>query len=128
MTTSNQRRSEGAVKAGSRSRLFFALQKAWKRRSKQGLSAKDLAALLNRDKAYVSRVLNGKSPTITIETLALFLDRLDHRLIVDCIPAEEIAKSNQDARFYKSIDKNEIVQPKILSPAISIRSATPIVW
>jgi transcriptional regulator with XRE-family HTH domain len=98
MTKTNQRRSEGAVKASSRSRLFFTLQKAWKRRSKEGMTAKDLAALLDRDKAYVSRVLNGKTPTITIETLALFLDRLDYALVVDCIPAEEIPPVNKDAR------------------------------
>ena len=98
MTKTNQRRSEGAVKAGSRSRLFFTLQKAWKRRSAEGMTAKDLAALLDRDKAYVSRVLNGKTPTITIETLALFLDRLGHRLVVDCIPAEELPALNKDAR------------------------------
>ena len=98
MTKTNQRRSEWAVKASSRSRLFFTLQKAWKRRSKEGMTAKDLAALLDRDKAYVSRVLNGKTPTITIETLALFLDRLDYALVVDCIPAEEIPPVNKDAR------------------------------
>ena len=98
MTTTNQRRSEGAIKANSRSRLYFALQKAWKRRSAEGMTAKDLAALLNRDKGYVSRVLNGKTPTITIETLALFLDRLGHRLVVDCIAAEELPMPNQDSR------------------------------
>ena len=98
MTKTDQRRSEGAVKAGSRTRLFFTLQKAWKRRSAEGMTAKVLAALLDRDKAYVSRVLNGKTPTITIETLALFLDRLGHRLVVDCIPAEEIPAVNKDAR------------------------------
>ncbi len=98
MTKTYQSRSEGAVKASSRSRLFFTLQKAWKRRSAEGMTAKDLAALLDRDKAYVSRVLNGKTPTITIETLALFLDRLDHALVVDCIPAEEIPALKKDAR------------------------------
>jgi transcriptional regulator with XRE-family HTH domain len=98
MTKSDQRRSEGAVKAGARSRLFFALQKAWKRRSAEGMTAKDLAVLLDRDKAYVSRVLNGRTPTITIETLALFLDRLGHRLVVDCVAAEDIPTTNVDAR------------------------------
>lgn len=98
MMKTDKRRSEGAVKADSRLRLFFTLQKAWKRRSKEGMTAKDLAALLDRDKAYVSRVLNGKTPTITIETLALFLDRLDYALVVDCIPAEEIPAANKDAR------------------------------
>jgi len=94
----DKRRSEGAVKADSRLLLFFTLQKAWKRRSAEGMTAKDLAVLLDRDKAYVSRVLNGKTPTITIETLALFLDRLDYALVVDCIPAEEIPPVNKDAR------------------------------
>ena len=98
MTEVAKRRSKGAVEATSRLRLFFTLQKAWKRRSAEGMTAKDLAALLDRDKAYVSRVLNGKTPTITIETLALFLDRLDYALVVDCIPAEEIPPVNKDAR------------------------------
>ena len=98
MTKVPKRRSEGAIKADTRLSLFFALRKAWKRRSKEGMTAKDLAALLDRDKAYVSRVLNGKTPTITIETLALFLDRLDHSLIVDCVPVEEVPAVNKDAR------------------------------
>ena len=98
MTTTEKKRSEGAVKADARMGLFFTLRKAWKRRSAEGMTAKDLAALVDRDKAYVSRVLNGKTPTITIETLALFLDRLDHALVVDCIPAEEIPVVNKDAR------------------------------
>ncbi len=98
MTMNDIRRSEGAVKADARLKLFFTLQKAWKRRSAEGMTAKDLAALLNRDKAYVSRVLNGRTPTITIETLALFLDRLGHRLEVDCIAAEDIPTTNVDAR------------------------------
>ena len=98
MTMAAKRRSKGSVEATSRSRLFFALQKAWKHRSNQGMTLEDLAALLDRDKAYVSRVLNGKTPTITIETLALFLDRLGHRLVVDCIPAEELPVVNKDAR------------------------------
>ena len=98
MTTTERKRSEGAVKADARMSLFFTLRKAWRRRSKEGMTAKDLAALVDRDKAYVSRVLNGKTPTITIETLALFLDRLDYALVVDCIPAEEIPAVNKDAR------------------------------
>ncbi len=98
MTKTEQRRSKGSVEADARLGLFFTLQKAWKRRSAEGMTAKDLAALLDRDKAYVSRVLNGKTPTITIETLALFLDRLGHSLVVDCIPAEEIPAVNKDAR------------------------------
>lgn len=98
MAKAEEMRSEGAVKADARISLFFVLRKAWKRRSAEGMTAKDLAALLNRDKAYVSRVLNGRTPTITIETLALFLDRLGHRLEVDCIAAEDIPASNVDAR------------------------------
>jgi len=98
MTKTDPRRNEGSVKADTRLSLFFALRKAWKRRSKEGMTAKDLAALLDRDKAYVSRVLNGKTPTITIETLALFLDRLDHSLTVDCTPVEEVPVVNKDAR------------------------------
>ena len=98
MTKTDQKRSDGAIKADTRMSLFFTLRKAWKRRSEEGLTAKDLAALLDRDKAYVSRVLNGKTPTITIETLALFLDRLNYALVVDCIPAEEIPAVNKDAR------------------------------
>ena len=89
MTKVPKRRSEGAIKADSRSRLFFTLQKAWKRRSKEGLTVEDLAALLGRDKGFVSRVLNGETPSISIETLALFLDKLDYALVVDCFAAED---------------------------------------
>jgi len=62
MTKTNQSRSEGAVKADARMSLFFTLRKAWKRRSAEGMTAKDLAALVDRDKAYVSRVSSTARP------------------------------------------------------------------
>ena len=98
MVKAEAQRPEAAVKANTRSRLFFVLRKAWKRRSAQGISAKDLAQSLGRDKAQVSRVLNGRTSTITAETLALFLERLDHELIIDCRPFEDAARSNIDVR------------------------------
>ena len=60
-------------------------------------TAKELAARLGRDKAQVSRVLNGSVPTITLETLALFLDGLDHQLIIDCRAAEDVPLSHSAA-------------------------------
>lgn len=77
-------RTEGAVKAEARQCAFSVLRKAWKRRSAEGLTANELAATLGRDKAQVLRVLNGHSLTMTLETLALFLDRMGYQLCIDC--------------------------------------------
>lgn len=101
MKTDMIRRSEESVKSDARLKLFFVLRKAWKRRSREGMRAKDLAELLGRDKAQVSRILNGSTKTMTMDTLALLLDRLEHQLIMDCKPVEEISKSNIDVRLPK---------------------------
>lgn len=77
-------RTEGAVKAEARQLAFSVMRKAWKRRSAEGFTVDELAALLERDNLQVSRVLNGQAPTITLETLALFLDRMGYQLRIDC--------------------------------------------
>lgn len=102
MKTEPQRRDEAAVKADARLKLFFVLRKAWKRRSQEGMKAKDLADRLGRDKAQISRILNGSTQTMTMDTLALLLDRLDHQLIIDCKAVEDIPKTNIDARLSKA--------------------------
>jgi transcriptional regulator with XRE-family HTH domain len=112
MKTDTPRRTEAAVKSDARLKLFFILRKAWKKRSQEGMKAKDLAELLERDKAQVSRILNGSTKTMTMDTLALLLDRLDHQLIIDCKPAEDIAKSNFDARLSKDANKILIMPPE----------------
>jgi hypothetical protein len=91
-------RTEGAVKAEARQRAFSVLRKAWKRRSAEGFTANELAVALGRDKAQVSRVLNGHSPTMTLETLALFLDRLNFKYEQDCTAYEEVPLLNHNAR------------------------------
>lgn len=108
MKTDKPRRTEAAVKSDARLKLFFVLRKAWKQRSQEGMKAKDLAELLERDKAQVSRILNGSNKTMTMDTLALLLDRLDHQLLIDCKPAEYIPKSNTDVRLSKESPKIEI--------------------
>jgi hypothetical protein len=89
-------RTEGAVKAEARQKAFSVLRKAWKRRSGEDFTANELAALLERDKAQVSRVLNGHSPTMTLETLALFLDRMGYQLQLDCIANEDIVVASRN--------------------------------
>ena len=115
MKTDTIRRSEASVKSDARLKLFFVLRKAWKRRIKEGMMAKDLAELLGRDKAQVSRILNGSNKTMTMDTLALFLDRLDHQLIIDCKPVEDIPKSNIDARLPSYESKVWITPPNSIT-------------
>ena len=93
--TTTLKRTEGAIKAEARQRAFSVLRKAWKRRNAEGFTANELAAVLGRDKAQVSRVLNGHSPTMTLETLALFLDGMGYRLRIDCEADEEVVVSNR---------------------------------
>ena len=95
--TSGNLRTEGAIGAEARQRAFSVLRKAWKRRSAEGFTANELAAILGRDKAQVSRVLNGHSPTMTLETLALFLEGLGYRLRIDCEADEDIVTPNHGA-------------------------------
>ena len=121
------RRDETAVKSDARLKLFFVLRKAWKKRSQEGMKAKDLAELLGRDKAQVSRILNGSTKTMTMDTLALLLDRLDHQLIIDCKPAEDIAKSNFDARLPKDENKIRIMPPHAIL-ATNVAYHKLIVW
>ena len=100
-------RAERQVKHGNARSVSAWVDAAMEEKARR----EDLAALLDRDKAYVSRVLNGRTPTITIETLALFLDRLGHRLVVDCVAAQDLPATNVDAR------------PKRTKPAASTRAA-----
>ena len=93
--TNKSIRTEGAVKAEARQRAFSVLRKAWKRRSAEGLTANELATRLERDKAQVSRVLNGHAPTMTLETLALFLDRMGYQLRIDCEANEDIIEPSR---------------------------------
>ena len=93
--TSGNLRTEGAIGAEARQRAFSVLRKVWKRRSAEGLTADKLAAILGRDKAQVSRVLNGHSPTITLETLAVFLDGMGYRLRIDCEADEDVELRNR---------------------------------
>ena len=93
--TSGNLRTEGAIGAEARQRAFSVLRKAWKHRSAEGLTADKLAAILGRDKAQVSRVLNGHSPTITLETLAVFLDGMGYRLRIDCEADEDVELRNR---------------------------------
>ena len=93
--TSENLRTEGAIGAEARQRAFSVLRKAWKHRSAEGLTADKLAAILGRDKAQVSRVLNGHSPTITLETLAVFLDGMGYRLRIDCEADEDVELRNR---------------------------------
>ena len=93
--TSENLRTEGAMGAEARQRAFSVLRKAWKHRSAEGLTADKLAAILGRDKAQVSRVLNGHSPTITLETLAVFLDGMGYRLRIDCEADEDVELRNR---------------------------------
>ena len=93
--TATLKRTEGAIKAEARQRAFSVLRKAWKRRSAEGFPAQELANVLGRDKAQVSRVLNGHSPTMTLETLALFLDGMGYRLRIDCEADEDVVVPNR---------------------------------
>jgi transcriptional regulator with XRE-family HTH domain len=95
--TTTLKRTEGAIKAEARQRAFSVLRKAWKRRSAEGFTANELAAVLGRDKAQVSRVLNGHSPTMTLETLALFLDGMGYQLRIDCEAEENVMVPNRGA-------------------------------
>jgi hypothetical protein len=92
--TSGNLRTEGAIGAQARQRAFSVLRKAWKRRSAEGVTADELAAVLGRDRAEVSRVLNGHSPTITLEMLAVFLDGMGYRLEIDSEADEDVEMPN----------------------------------
>jgi len=96
---SYERSREEDVKGEARVSAFFALRKAWKDRSAaNNLKAQDLAAALGKDKGYVSRVLSGRARTITLETLAVFLNALGYHLSISPIRIEDLPRANYDAR------------------------------
>jgi transcriptional regulator with XRE-family HTH domain len=97
--SSYEKSQEEDVKAEARQKAFRALRKAWRERSAEyDLKAKDLAEILGRDKAQVSRVLAGRNKTITLETLALFLEALGYDLPIEPRKEENLPRLNHDAR------------------------------
>jgi transcriptional regulator with XRE-family HTH domain len=110
---SYDRSREEDIKADARVRAFFALRKAWKDRSSaHGVRAQDLADVLGKDKGYVSRVLAGKTRTITLETLAVFLEALGYYLPMHPTRAEDLSRANRDVRPSESIlaDQNTVTK------------------
>jgi len=88
---------EDDLRADARATIFFALREAFKRRADQGLAAKDLAEALDKDKAYISRILKG-SHAITFESMAVILEALDHVVELKVVPAEQLFRTNRDVR------------------------------
>ena len=78
------------LRAEVRASMFAALRTAFKRRSAEGMLAKDLANAVGRDAGYVSRILNGTSRTIEAETLVLFLEAMRFHLPIKPIAYEEL--------------------------------------
>lgn len=108
------------VRAHARSKMFFALRKAFKVRSasRKHLS-KELAEAIHKDQAFVSRVLNGTNKTMDFETLALFMSGLGYNVDLDVKSYEELKsrRCNFDARPLQPIIKrsnqkysNEIIR------------------
>jgi DNA-binding Xre family transcriptional regulator len=97
---SYDRSQEEEIKSEARVSAFFALRKAWKDRSAaNNLKAQDLAEALGKDKGYVSRILSGRARTITLETLALFLNALGYHLSFSPVRIEDLLRVNYDARL-----------------------------
>ncbi|WP_082487054.1 XRE family transcriptional regulator [Methylobacterium sp. Leaf89] len=105
---------EDDLRADARAEMFFTLQKAFKSR---GIKAKELGDILNKNKSYVSRVLNGSQGSIDYETLCVFMYALGYHVPLSPLSFEEVRcrKANFDARprytsdvqankFNKSID------------------------
>jgi hypothetical protein len=90
------RAREADIKAEARVGAFMTLRRAWKDRS-ASITAKELADSLGKDKGYVSRVLRGAIPTMTLETLAVFLEALGYSLEFRSKRFEDLPKPNWDA-------------------------------
>jgi transcriptional regulator with XRE-family HTH domain len=105
-------RREEDIKAEARVSAFFALRQAWKDRSSTTtLKAQDLAEALGKDKGYVSRVLSGKVRTITLETLAVFLEALGYHLSLDPVRIEDLPRANRDVRPSQELESAIARQP-----------------
>lgn len=90
---------EHDIKSEARMKAFSTLRAAWNdRHEKDGLSTSDLADILGRDKSHVSRVLTGKHATITLETLAIFLEAMGYDFQIASRRCEDLRRTNHDAR------------------------------
>lgn len=87
------------LRAEVRASMFAALRTAFKRRSTEGMLAKDLANAVGRDAGYVSRILNGTSRTIEAETLVLFLEAMRFHLPIKPIAYEELEARKPSLMF-----------------------------
>jgi len=87
------------LRAEVRASMFAALRTAFKRRSAEGMLAKDLANAVGRDAGYVSRILNGTSRTIEAETLVLFLEAMRFHLPIKPIAHEELEARKPSSMF-----------------------------
>lgn len=95
--------AEEQIKADARMSMFLALRSAFRERSINcGLRAKDLAAVLKKDKGHVSRVLNGSNASMNFETLLVYLEALGFVLPLQPVKIEDTIKSNKDARPFIS--------------------------
>ena len=92
---------EDDVRADARAEMFFVLQEAFKKRNSEcGLKSTELSQLLNKNKGYVSRVLNGSQGSIDYETLCVFMHVLGYSVPLKPVSFEESTclKANFDAK------------------------------
>ena len=122
---------EDDLRAEARAEMFFALQKAFKSR---GIKAKELSDILNKNKSYVSRVLNGSQGSIDYETLCVFMYALGYHVPLSPLSFEEVRcrKANFDARpryasdvqlnkFSKNIDfEDSQKSPELIKNSFSV--------
>ena len=67
-------KSRSKIKSEARIEAFSLLRKAWKRYVEYGGTVESLAGELTRTNDYVRRVLEGRTPTLSFDTVLFFLN------------------------------------------------------
>lgn len=76
-------KSRSKIKSEARIEAFSLLRKAWKRYVEYGGTVESLAGELTRTNDYVRRVLEGRTPTLSFDTLLFFLNGMGFFLTFD---------------------------------------------
>lgn len=117
--------------ARNRDLLFDAIAKLWMKRRDEGMTQKDIAVILNRDPAWVSRQLKGPG-NWTLRTVGELVEALDGELevaIADLKAGLPIGANFDAYSSYRPLEPNiACVVPVAPAPTINITPRATYSW
>jgi transcriptional regulator with XRE-family HTH domain len=105
-----------------RDTAFSAVQKLWLRRKDEGLTQKDLASRLGRDRGWVSKNLRGPG-NWTFRIFGEFVQALDGEAEIEVFALEDPVSNPQNFNAYEKYAKTPVAFKPTLSPAADVAVA-----